>query len=42
MATSVRLLPENEKRLDFLALKAVRTTAFYLREIIVISIKNSE
>jgi RHH-type rel operon transcriptional repressor/antitoxin RelB len=34
MATSIRLAPETEKRLDFLASHTGRTKAFYLREII--------
>jgi RHH-type rel operon transcriptional repressor/antitoxin RelB len=34
MATSIRLSPEVEKRLDYLASKTGRTKAFYLREII--------
>lgn len=34
MATSIRLAPEVEKRLDFLAASTGRTKAFYLREII--------
>ncbi|MBI1284690.1 MAG: CopG family transcriptional regulator [Thiobacillus sp.] len=34
MATSVRLTPEIEKRLDFLAAQTGRTKAFYLREVI--------
>ncbi|HXG28752.1 MAG TPA: DUF6290 family protein [Nevskiales bacterium] len=34
MATSIRLPPETEKRLDFLAEQTGRTKAFYLREII--------
>jgi len=34
MATSIRLSPEVEKRLDYLAVKTGRTKAFYLREII--------
>ena len=34
MATSVRLEPETEQRLDFLATQTGRTKAFYLREII--------
>ena len=34
MATSVRLAPETEQRLDFLASHTGRTKAFYLREII--------
>lgn len=42
MATSVRLLPEIEKRLDFLASKTGRTKAFYLREIIERGIEDIE
>ena len=34
MATSIRLNPETERRLDFLATRTGRTKAFYLREII--------
>ena len=34
MATSIRLTPELEKRLDHLAGQTGRTKAFYLREII--------
>jgi RHH-type transcriptional regulator, rel operon repressor / antitoxin RelB len=34
MATSIRLTPEVEQRLDFLASNTGRTKAFYLREII--------
>ena len=34
MATSIRLPPETEQRLDFLASHTGRTKAFYLREII--------
>ncbi len=34
MATSIRLTPELEKRLDFLASHTGRTKAYYLREII--------
>lgn len=34
MATSIRLHPEIERRLDFLATQTGRTKAFYLREII--------
>ena len=34
MATSIRLSPEAEERLDFLAEKTGRTKAFYLREMI--------
>lgn len=34
MATSIRLAPEIEQRLDYLAVQTGRTKAFYLREII--------
>lgn len=34
MATSVRLSPETEQRLDYLASHTGRTKAYYLREII--------
>ncbi|MBK6618320.1 MAG: CopG family transcriptional regulator [Nitrosomonas sp.] len=34
MATSIRLSPEIEQRLDYLAGQTGRTKAFYLREII--------
>ena len=34
MATSIRLAPESERRLDFLAAQTGRTKAYYLREII--------
>lgn len=34
MATSIRLAPEIERRLDFLAAETGRTKAYYLREII--------
>ena len=34
MATSIRLSPETERRLGFLASQTGRTKAFYLREII--------
>ena len=34
MATSIRLAPETERRLDFLSAQTGRTKAFYLREII--------
>ena len=34
MATSIRLPPETEQRLDFLATSTGRTKAYYLREII--------
>ena len=34
MATSIRLAPETEQRLDFLVLQTGRAKAFYLRELI--------
>ena len=34
MATSVRLAPETEQRLDYLASHTGRTKAYYLRQII--------
>ncbi|MEZ5605875.1 MAG: CopG family transcriptional regulator [Burkholderiaceae bacterium] len=34
MATSIRLAPETEQRLDYLAARTGRTKAYYLREII--------
>ena len=34
MATSIRLAPETEQRLDYLAAHTGRTKAYYLREII--------
>jgi len=34
MATSIRLAPETEQRLNFLVLETGRTKAYYLREII--------
>jgi RHH-type transcriptional regulator, rel operon repressor / antitoxin RelB len=34
MATSIRLTPEIERRLDFLAAQTGRTKAFYLRQMI--------
>lgn len=34
MATSIRLSPETEQRLDYLASDTGRTKAYYLREII--------
>ena len=34
MATSIRLAPEIERRLDLLASQTGRTKAFYLRELI--------
>lgn len=42
MATSVRLAPETEQRLDFLAAQTGRTKAFYLREIIEQGIEDME
>lgn len=34
MATSIRLAPDVERRIDFLASQTGRTKAYYLREII--------
>ena len=34
MATSIRLAPETEQRLDFLASQTGRTKAYYLRKLI--------
>lgn len=34
MTTSIRLAPETEQRLDFLAAQTGRTKAYYLRKII--------
>ena len=34
MATSIRISPETERRLNFLASQTGRTKAFYLRELI--------
>jgi RHH-type rel operon transcriptional repressor/antitoxin RelB len=42
MATSIRLAPETEQRLDYLASQTGRTTAFYLREIIEQGIEEME
>ena len=42
MATSIRLAPETEKRLDYLAAQTGRTKAFYLREIIERGIEDME
>ena len=42
MATSIRLAPETEKRLDYLASQTGRTKAFYLREIIEQGIQEME
>jgi len=42
MATSIRLAPETEQRLDSLAAKTGRTKAYYLREIIEQGIEEME
>ena len=42
MATSIRLAPETEQRLDFLASSTGRTKAYYLREIIEQGIEDME
>jgi len=42
MATSIRLAPETEKRLDYLAARTGRTKAYYLREIIELGIADME
>ena len=42
MATSIRLAPEIEQRLDYLASQTGRTKAFYLREIIENGIQDME
>lgn len=42
MATSIRLKPEIEARLDMLAAKTGRTKAYYLREIIESGIEELE
>jgi RHH-type rel operon transcriptional repressor/antitoxin RelB len=42
MATSIRLAPETEQRLDNLASQTGRTKAFYLREIIEQGIEEME
>ncbi len=42
MPTTVRLAPETERRLDFLASQTGRTKAFYLREIIERGIEDME
>ena len=42
MPTTVRLSPETEHRLDFLASQTGRTKAFYLREIIERGIEDME
>lgn len=42
MATSIRLAPETEQRLDYLASNTGRTKAYYLREIIEQGIEEME
>ncbi len=42
MVTSIRLAPETEQRLDFLAAQTGRTKAYYLREIIEQGIEDME
>lgn len=42
MATSIRLAPETEQRLGYLASQTGRTKAFYLREIIENGIEEME
>lgn len=42
MATSIRLAPETEQRLDYLASQTGRTKAFYLRKIIENGIQEME
>ncbi|MET0264204.1 MAG: CopG family transcriptional regulator [Duganella sp.] len=42
MATSVRLTPDAEQRLDFLVLQTGRTKDYYLREIIEHGIEHME
>ena len=42
MATSIRLSPETERRLAFLATQTGRTRAFYLREIIDRGLEDAE
>jgi RHH-type rel operon transcriptional repressor/antitoxin RelB len=42
MATSIRLAPETEQRLDHLASQTGRTKAFYLRQIIENGIEEME
>jgi RHH-type rel operon transcriptional repressor/antitoxin RelB len=42
MATSIRLAPETEQRLDYLAAHTGRTKAYYLREIIEQGIEEME
>ena len=42
MATSIRLAPDTEQRLDFLAARTGRTKAYYLREVIERGIEEME
>ena len=42
MTTSIRLAPETEQRLDYLASHTGRTKAYYLREIIEHGIEDME
>ena len=42
MATSIRIAPDIERRLDFLAAQTGRTKAYYLREIIEKGIEEME
>ena len=42
MATSIRLDPAIEQRLDFLATQTGRTKAYYLREIIELGLEEME
>ena len=42
MATSIRLAPETERRLDYLASQTGRTKAYYLRELIEQGIEEME
>ncbi|GAB2899470.1 DUF6290 family protein [Uliginosibacterium flavum] len=42
MATSIRLAPETEQRLDYLSSSTGRTKAYYLREIIENGIEEME
>ena len=42
MPTSIRLTPETERRLDYIASKTRRTKAFYIREMIERSIDDIE
>ncbi len=42
MATSIRLDPELEQRIDFLAAQTGRTKTFYLRELIIRGLEDLE